>query len=88
MAENPPRTRIGRGHFVNEYKAKLVELTGFEPVTSSLRKMRTKRCDQGICLDSAGLWSGCATSDVSGREMAQETRQDDMAFSTGVHART
>jgi hypothetical protein len=38
MAENPPRTQIGRGQFVNGYKAESVELAGFEPVTPSLRK--------------------------------------------------
>ena len=32
-----------------------VELTGFEPVTSSLRKMRSKRSDQGKQRESEGL---------------------------------
>ena len=41
-----------------------VELTGFEPVTPSLRKMRSKRCDQGKRHSMAGLWGGCGASDV------------------------
>ena len=47
MAENPSSGQIGRKHFVNEYKANSVELTGFEPVTSSLRKMRSNRRTRG-----------------------------------------
>ena len=45
-----------------------VELAGFEPATSSLRKMRSKRCDQGKWHTLAGLWSTCGTSDERHRE--------------------
>ena len=45
-----------------------VELTGFEPVTSSLRKMRSKASDQGKRHGLAGLWRGCGASDVRHRE--------------------
>ena len=37
----------------------LVELTGLEPVTPSLRKMRSKVSDQGIRHAPAVLWGGC-----------------------------
>jgi hypothetical protein len=50
-------------------RAKWVELTGFEPVTPSLRKMRSKPYDQGKRPPVAGLWSGCGASDVMHREM-------------------
>jgi hypothetical protein len=43
-----PGPRIRLGHFTNYYKEKSVELTGFESVTPSLRKMRSKRPDQGF----------------------------------------
>jgi hypothetical protein len=42
-----------------------VELTGFEPVTPSLRKMRSKRSDQAKRPPIQGLWGGCGASDVS-----------------------
>ena len=45
-----------------------MELTGFEPVTPSLRKMRSKRCDQAIQHMLTGLWGGCGASDVRRRE--------------------
>jgi hypothetical protein len=64
MAEYPSSTRVRFGHLVNEYKANSVELTGFEPVTPSLRKMRSKRSDQGKRLPFAGLWASCGASDV------------------------
>jgi hypothetical protein len=41
-----------------------VELTGFEPVTPSLRKMRSDRCDQGKQVSDTGLWGGCGVNDV------------------------
>ena len=41
-----------------------MELTGFEPVTSSLRKMQSKPSDQEIWLKIAVLWRGCGTSHV------------------------
>jgi hypothetical protein len=43
-----PQAQIRLGHFVNEYKAKSVELTGFEPVAPSLRNMRSDVRDQGF----------------------------------------
>ena len=46
----------------------LVELTGFELVTPSLRKMQSKPCDQGKRGVLAGLWGGCGTSVVRGGE--------------------
>jgi len=39
-----------------------VELTGFEPVTPSLRKMPSQRCDQGVCSHSGSLGRGSGTS--------------------------
>ena len=36
-----------------------VELAGFEPATSSLRKIRSKRSDQGKRPPIPGWWSGC-----------------------------
>jgi len=47
---------------------KFVELTGFEPVTPSLRKMWSKPSDQGKQPTSAVLWRGCGTSQVRPRE--------------------
>jgi hypothetical protein len=41
-----------------------VELTGFEPVTPSLRKMRSDPSDQGKRPLLVGLWGGCGPSDV------------------------
>ena len=41
-----------------------MELTGFEPVTPSLRKMRSKPSDQGEQGPLKALWSGCGASDV------------------------
>jgi len=41
-----------------------VELTGFEPVTPSLRKMRSNRADQGKRYALAGLWRDCGASGV------------------------
>jgi hypothetical protein len=35
-----------------------VELTGFEPVTPSLRNMRSKPSDQGKRYSVTGLWCG------------------------------
>jgi len=64
MAETPPRAQIRLGHFIKRYKAKSVELTGFEPVTPSLRKMQSNHSDQGKQHDLAGLWSGCGTGHV------------------------
>jgi len=69
MAENPRRARIRLGHFVNYYKAKSVELTGFEPVAPSLRKMWSKRCDEGKQGVLKALWRGCGTSGVRQREI-------------------
>ena len=45
-----------------------MELTGFEPVTPSLRKMRSKPSDLGKQVHNAGLWGGCGASDVRCRE--------------------
>jgi hypothetical protein len=59
-----PPAQIRLGHFLNYYKAKSVELTGFEPVTPSLRKMRSNGCDQGKRRDPQALWGGCGSSDV------------------------
>jgi len=41
-----------------------VELTGFEPVTPSLRKMRSNGCDKGKRTTFSVLWSGCGASYV------------------------
>jgi hypothetical protein len=68
MAEYPSSTRVRLGHFVNYYKTKSVELTGFEPVTPSLRKMWSKPSDQGKRGPFAGLWAGCGPSHVRRRE--------------------
>jgi len=45
-----------------------VELTGFEPVTPSLRTMRSKRRYQGEHFVRVGLWRGCGTSGVNSTE--------------------
>ena len=45
-----------------------MELTGFEPVTPSLRKMRSKRPDQGKQPSIAGLGGCRGASDVRLRE--------------------
>jgi hypothetical protein len=45
-----------------------VELTGFEPVAPSLRKMRSKPSDQGKRRPFAVLWRGCGTGVVRHRE--------------------
>jgi hypothetical protein len=50
--------------FCQLVQGELVELTGFEPVTPSLRKMRSKRCDQGERPSCTSLWGGCGASDV------------------------
>jgi hypothetical protein len=47
-----------------------VELTGFEPVTSSLRKMRSKPRDQEKRYEIAVLWSGCGASLVRHGEIS------------------
>ncbi len=47
-----------------------MELTGFEPVTPSLRKMRSKPSDQEFYSRSKGLWSDCGASDVRRSEMS------------------
>ena len=49
-----------------------VELTGFEPVAPSLRKMRSNTCDQGKRQPLAGLWGGCGTSGVRHRETSSD----------------
>ena len=46
-----------------------MELAGFEPATSSLRKMRSKSCDQGKRHGLTLLWRGCGTSHVRQREI-------------------
>ena len=46
-----------------------MELTGFEPVTPSLRKMWSESPDQGKRRLIAGLWGGCGPSDVRPREL-------------------
>jgi hypothetical protein len=45
-----------------------VEVTGFEPVTTSLRKTRLKPSDQGKRHASGVLWRGCGASGVRFRE--------------------
>jgi len=45
-------------------QGRLVELTGFEPVTPSLRKMWSKRCYQATRRASVVLWGGCGPRDV------------------------
>ena len=47
-----------------------MELTGFEPVAPSLRKMRSKRSDQGKRYVIAVLWSGCGASLVRQGEIS------------------
>jgi hypothetical protein len=64
----PQIAQIILGRFLNYYKAKSVELTGFEPVTPSLRKMRSKRSDQAFQGEIAVLWRGCGTSHARCRE--------------------
>ena len=68
MVETPPRAQIRLGHFIKRCKAKSAELTGFEPVTPALRKMRSKRSDLGKRTTSRVLWSGCGASEVRLRE--------------------
>jgi len=41
-----------------------VELTGFEPVTPSLRRMWSEPSDQGKRRSTICLWGGCGASDV------------------------
>ena len=48
----------------NALTREYVELTGFEPVTPSLRKMQSKPPDQGKRHSFKGLWRGCGTSHV------------------------
>ena len=50
-----------------------VELAGFEPATSSLRKMWSKQSDQGKRIPLMFLWRGCGASDVRRREIWQPT---------------
>ena len=69
-AENRSSCQIRLGQFSNEYKAKSVELIGFEPTTPSLRKMRSKRSDQGFWTHSGSLWRACGTSEVRPGETA------------------
>ena len=45
-----------------------VELTGFEPVTPSLRKMWSEPPDQGKWHRISRLWGGCGASHVRQRE--------------------
>jgi hypothetical protein len=49
-------------HYRSVTWAFIVELTGFEPVTPSLRKMQSDASDQGKRLDLACLWRGCGPS--------------------------
>lgn len=48
-----------------------MELTGFEPVTFSLRKMWSNSCDQGFCSDNRCLWRSCGTSVVRRRDLSK-----------------
>ena len=57
----------------------MVELTGFEPVTPSLRKMRSNRFDQGTRLALVGLWGGCGPSDVRGGETWRDLMTVDLS---------
>ena len=50
-----------------------MELTGFEPVTPSLRKMRSQPSDQEKRHTVRILWGGRGASDVSPRETARES---------------
>jgi hypothetical protein len=45
-----------------------VELGGFEPVTPSLRKMRSDRSEQAKQAALKVLWGGCGSSHVRLRE--------------------
>jgi hypothetical protein len=54
-----------------------VELTGFEPVTPSLRKMRSHRSDQGKRYLLEVLWSVCGTSGVSRGETQKVNKVTD-----------
>ena len=50
-----------------------MELTGFEPVTSSLRKMQSKPSDQGFRrTESEVLWRDCGTSEVRRGETSRD----------------
>ena len=64
----PPRAGNEEGRILQIGQDENVELTGFEPVTPSLRKMWSNTSDQGKRLPLTGLWSGCGTSDVRPRE--------------------
>ena len=48
-----------------------MELTGFEPVTPSLRKMRSKRSDQGKRRALRVSWGGCGANEVRQRKTCQ-----------------
>jgi len=53
---------------LSEVTLSWVNLTGFEPVTPSLRKMQSKPSDQEKRHPIPGLWRGCGTSVVRHRE--------------------
>jgi len=63
------RARSVSGLPKSPWPGRLVELTGFEPVTPSLRKMRSNGVDLGQRHPQSGLWGGCGASDVMQREM-------------------
>jgi len=61
----PGQEALRTGHADIALTRRLVELTGFEPVAPSLRKVRSKLSDQGKRLSISVLWRGCGTRDAS-----------------------
>ena len=51
-------------------QGEIVELTGFEPVTPSLRKMWSRPSDQAKQYAFTGLWGSCGASDVRHSEIS------------------
>lgn len=65
-----PITQIGEQDAIRNHpdQGVLVELTGFEPLTPSLRKMRSQLSDQEKCRPKVVLWGGCGSSHVRPRD--------------------
>ena len=64
IAQEPARA------FCQQGQGEIVELTGFEPVTPSLRKIRSKTSDQEKRYVIAVLWSGCGAIPVRQGEIS------------------
>jgi len=63
--ENPGSGRQTIGRFLNYNQGRLVELAGFEPAASSLRKMRSTAVNRG----NGPAWWVCGAAVGERREM-------------------